>query len=71
MASKNVTVPKGDKVTIHFEHEKDSKNMVRYSELTASGNFEDHLVGKLYLHKAAFDALGQPSKVTIVVTKSK
>lgn len=71
MASKTVEVKKGKDVVITFEHEKDTKNMIRFSELPPSGDFADHLIGKLYLHKAAWDAIGQPLKMTVTVAPVK
>lgn len=67
MASKNVTVDPADKIVVKFEFETERKNMVRFSELPESGNFEDHLVGKFYFHKAAWKALGEPTHLELTV----
>lgn len=67
MAKRDVTVAKGDKLVLNFTHETETKNMERFSE-----DIEDwskHVVGKFYLHKAAFVALGEPSHITLTITK--
>lgn len=49
---------------VHFEHERETKNTVRYSELP---EMETPIVGKLYVNKKAVELLGRPKllKVTI------
>lgn len=69
MAKREVTVPKSDKIVVEFEFEYETKNMSRFSELV--DDWSQHLIGKLYIHKAAFSALGEPSKLTVTLTKPK
>lgn len=69
MASKNATFPKTDKLTINFEHEKETKNMVRFSEVVE--NWDNHIIGKLYMNKAAWTSLAEPGHITVTINKTK
>lgn len=58
--------PKGDRMAderlvIEFEYERDTKNKVRFTELSPR---EDMVIGKLYLDRSAHEALGAPKRLT-------
>jgi hypothetical protein len=48
--------------TLTFTHEKDTKNTVRFSE-----DGDENVVGTLYVQKAAHEALGSPTALTVTI----
>lgn len=52
-------------VTLHFTFEKETPGTNRYRE---DGDRADHVVGTLYVKKAALKKLGNPSTVTVAIT---
>lgn len=51
-----------DKITVEFTYENDTKNKVRFDEPGT-----DPKIGKLYLVKEHYEALGKPEKVRVTV----
>lgn len=71
MAKREITVEKTNKLELDFEFEKNTKNMAVFSELVPGGDFRMHVVGKLYMHQTAHEALGGVAKIRVTVTPGK
>ena len=56
-----------EELTLRFERERETKNTIRYQELTEDG---EHIVGSLYVRKAELARLGDPRELTVIVRAS-
>jgi hypothetical protein len=56
-------------LTVNFEHEKDTKNAVRFSEVVEAGR-ERGVVGNIYVLKSDLAKIGNPQKLTVTIDAS-
>ena len=55
----------GQKQVVHFAYERDTKNKVRFKEVTAAGQ-KTH-IAYLYLAQETYQAIGSPKKVSVTI----
>lgn len=53
------------KKVIHFEYERDTKNKVRFHEPSNPGEMPH--IGKLYILRETYEALGSPQKISVTL----
>jgi hypothetical protein len=53
-----------DELTLRFERERETKNTIRYQELT---KHSEYVVGSLYVRKEERARLGDPHELAVIV----
>ena len=54
-----------DTITLEFTKEKDTKNAVRFAEVT---DLDRGIVGSIYVLKSSLESLGNPTNIVVTIT---